>query len=184
MAFNVRNDDNSIQYATIKALNLNKALQVGTSFHYDATSLTTGGFDAPTVATLTVSAANATDLPTCITLANNIQIVGQIMMKDGVSTNTYSAGAHKVPDVTNNTASPTAADLPTVIALANAWKAQFNVHIASTVYHPTADATNTIIAANATILADSITLLNAMKTAFNAHIASAPAGQMVGILGA
>lgn len=95
------------------------------------------------------------------------------------------AGAVFHVDTSPADASPTAADLPTVIVMANALKAELNTSFASALQktitsstygqgvHMVADATNTIAAAAASDLATSITLLNAIKTAFNAHLTQA-----------
>lgn len=149
---------------------------VGANFHADILSSTTGDFMFPATASILVTAATAVDLPTCITLANQIVGVMQVMMKDGISTDPYFAGSHKIPDAANSTAIATAVDLPSVIVAANALKAQINAHLTQAGVHFTNDATNTIVAAAATILSDSITLLNAIKTSINAHIVGAPAG--------
>mgnify|MGYP000107702314 CR=1 FL=1 len=73
-----------------------------------------------------------------------------------------------------------AADLPTVIALANAIKASYNLHIASVCSastgqgaHLSVDAANGISSADATDLASAQTLLNEIKTDYNVHRASA-----------
>ncbi len=161
------------------------AAQVGASFHADATSSTTGDATTPVTAALTVSAANASDLPTCLVLANQVQGVLQTHWADGISTNKYASGAHKIPDTTNATVRPTAVDLATTVALANFLKVQLNAHLGQAGVHYTNDATNTVAAANASDLATSITLLNALKTATNAHMASAPAASsMINVVGA
>jgi hypothetical protein len=70
-------------------------------------------------------------------------------------------------------ASPTAADLPTVLVMANALKAEYNAHIALADAHIAADATNVVAAATAVDQATANTLLTAIKTAYNAHCAQA-----------
>lgn len=73
-----------------------------------------------------------------------------------------------------------AAALPTVIALANAIKASYNLHIASVCSattgqgaHLSVDAANGITSADATDQATANTLLNEIKTDYNVHRASA-----------
>ena len=73
-----------------------------------------------------------------------------------------------------------ASDLPTVIALANAIKASYNLHIASVCSastgqgaHLSVDAANAITSANASDQATANTLLNELKTDYNVHRASA-----------
>lgn len=69
-----------------------------------------------------------------------------------------------------------AADLPTVIARANACKAAYNAHIASAMsattgqgVHIVADAANPVAAVDATDQATANTLLNELKADFNLH---------------
>lgn len=71
-------------------------------------------------------------------------------------------------------------DLPTVVALANAIKASYNLHIASVCSastgqgaHLSVDAANGISSADATDQASANTLLNEIKTDYNVHRASA-----------
>lgn len=156
------------------------AAVVGSSFHADITSTTvTDSFVAATVTSVQITAANAADLPTALTLVNQITGILKLHWADGISTNVYSAGAHKIPDTTNATAFATAVDLASAITVANAIKSQMNAHFTQSGVHFTNDGTNTIATANATVLADLITLLNAEKTAINAHITNAPAGSMM-----
>ena len=68
---------------------------------------------------------------------------------------------------------PVATDLPTLVALSNALKAKYNIHLARTDAHLIADAVNVNATAAATDLATSITLCNALKAAFNLHCAQA-----------
>jgi len=65
------------------------------------------------------------------------------------------------------------ADLNAVIALANAIKTAWNLHVADTGAHVAADATNPTAVANASDQATANALLNDLKTKFNAHIAVA-----------
>lgn len=88
-------------------------------------------------------------------------------------------------DTTAPDASPTAADLPTVLVMANNLKAEINLHLASALVsttasatygqgvHLAADATNPIVAAAAVDQGTANTLLNAIKTALNAHFTQA-----------
>lgn len=81
---------------------------------------------------------------------------------------------------TNPVTTPNAADLATTVALANAMKAAYNAHIASTVVHVTADSTNAVTSADATDQATSNTLLNELKGDLNAHLVLAAAHGVVG----
>jgi hypothetical protein len=66
-----------------------------------------------------------------------------------------------------------AADIATataaLVTLANGVKTEYNIHIASAVFHTIADVVNPITSPNATDLATSITLLNEAKLVYNAH---------------
>lgn len=144
-------------------------------FHADQSPLGAAA-DAkqPSATFLTVSAANATDLPTSIALANNIRQVLNQHMADSVS--------HVVIDATNPVTTAVASDLATTEALLNASKTAFNAHIALAAAHVFVDAINTVATANATDLASSETLANAMKAAINLHLGSAPPGESVTII--
>jgi hypothetical protein len=139
---------------------LRKQIGAGALFHQDACEQV-------------VAAATATDLPTSLTMCNQITAIYTFHMADTL--------AHKVTGVAL-ASTANAVDLATAIAAANDIKAKFNTHIASTTFHYNADATNAIATANATILSDLITLLNATKTAFNAHMASAPASKALRVV--
>lgn len=115
---------------------------------------------------LAVASANASDLPTALTLVADIKAIYALHIAEG----TYG---HKAADTTNTVAAAAATDLATAITLANEIKADYEAHRASTTFHYTADGTNTIAAVNATDLASIITLLNELKTDINAHILAA-----------
>lgn len=66
---------------------------------------------------------------------------------------------------------PAAADLPTVIVVANALKAAFNAHAPRENYHVVADETQVIAAANASDQSTANALLNEIKADFNLHAA-------------
>lgn len=83
-------------------------------------------------------------------------------------------------DASTAISTATASDLPTVVALANAIKASYNLHIASVCSastgqgaHLSVDAANGITSADATDQASANTLLNELKTDYNVHRASA-----------
>lgn len=65
------------------------------------------------------------------------------------------------------------ADLAAVLVIANALKAAYNLHCASTSEHVAADATNLVTAAAATDQGTADTLLNDIKAKFNLHLAYA-----------
>ncbi len=79
-------------------------------------------------------------------------------------------------DASTAISTATAADLPTVIALANAIKASYNAHVASAVSattgqgaHIAADATNPTAVADATDQTTANALLTDLKAKYNAH---------------
>jgi hypothetical protein len=163
-------------------------------FHADVTSLGTTGDPmdptgaGPTAATITSGLpANASDLPTCQTLANALQTLLATHAADSVVTGTSGAGAHLIADATNAptlAAIPVASNLATTQTLATGIKAFLNAHYTQAGVHVNNDGTNTIATANATDLATSIALLNACKTAVTAHIGSAPAGFSIALTAA
>lgn len=176
MAYRARRLTDAIMYAFVAQHNLKQEAGVGSNFHADTTQVTNSSdYRNPTVTTLLIAATNASDLPTAIVLANQMQLYLNIHWQDSF--------AHKTA-VSPKDATAKATDLATSIALANALKAALNTHLTASNVHWTNDGTNTIATANATILSDLITLLNAMKTAINAHIISAPTGAMIQIVDA
>jgi len=146
------------------------------TYHADQSSSAPGGdYTAPSVGTLlTVTAATAADLPTSITLANNIRAVHNLMLADGV--------AHVAVDTANVIATAVASDLATTEALLNALKAAYNLHRLQSGVHVNNDTVNSVATANATDLATSQTLANALKAAYNLHLASAPGGESIVLL--
>lgn len=134
----------------------------GAAFHLDA-------------AEVTITAANASDLATSLTLVNAI---ANWLYGPGAGSawpgHLNDTCAHKVADTTNTRSAPLATDLATAQTLANEIKTDYEAHRASATYHYTADATNTIVAANATDQSSLNTLLNELKTDINTHAASAP----------
>jgi hypothetical protein len=179
MALTIRKGSDTALFALATALNALRAdaTLLGARFHADITAgATTGDFTVPATSSLTVSAANATDLPTSITLANQIKAFFNIQIADAL--------AHKTADATNKIVAANAVDLATTQTLANAIKAAFNAHLTQATVHYTNDATNTNATAAATDLPTSIALLNALKGNINAHIVSAPAGYSVNLVSA
>ncbi len=146
-------------------------------FHADQTSSgPSGDYQQPAVANLTVTAAAATDLPTSITLANQMRQVLNQSMADTT--------AHLAADVTNPITAAVCVDLATANTLANAIKTALNAHIALAASHLNVDTANTNSTTAATTLGTLQTLLNALKTNVNAHLASAPTGESVALISA
>lgn len=173
MGYSVRKGSAEVVFALVAAHNNTRrsAGVVASFFHADVTSDTAGHPAALSVTPATISAANASDLPTALVLVNQMRRRWLQHRDDDL--------AHKVADGLPALTAPEATDLATAQTLANELKADYTAHIGSTTYHYTADATNTVAAANASDLATLQTLLNELKGDFNAHIASAPAGQSV-----
>ena len=79
-----------------------------------------------------------------------------------------SAAIHKAADA-NLVTTADAYSEASAVALANALKTAYALHIADTDAHPVADATNTTAAADATDESSAITLANELKADYNAH---------------
>lgn len=178
MGFTARKGTEEVLYALVLAHNNTRraAGVLGSFFHADVTADPSGDFRAPVATAATVSAANASDLATSLTLVNDIRKRWLQHRADDL--------AHKVNDGLPALTAPVATDLTTAQTLANELKADYNTHIASTTYHYTADGANAVAAVDATDQTSLNTLLNEMKTDFNAHIASAPVGQSVKLIDA
>jgi hypothetical protein len=156
----------SLAYA-FNALKKEVAAGIGSAkVHADVTSKPTTQTDDFTAASTPdiAASANASNLATSVTLANEIKAIYNRHVADDL--------AHKVgtsPAIATADAS-VAGTVTTVIALVNATKAAFNTHIASTTYHYAADGTNSVATADATDQTSANALANALKTALNAHI--------------
>lgn len=124
---------------------------------------------------VTVTAANASDLATSLTLVNEIVGVYVFHMADTL--------AHKVVGV-DLASTAVASTLAAAILLANDVKSKYNTHRASTTYHYTADSTNVTTSSDATDQSSLNTLLNEIKTDFNAHMASGPVMKSLRLLAA
>jgi len=175
-----------------KAINDTRRLAIGAagSFHIDASEQT-------------VTATNATDLPSTIALANQMAIIfgggpgvssgmlnassavagawlGHINDADAVITpSTNGPGvAHKAQDTTNTLATGViASDQGTANTLLNLIKAKFNAHLTQAGVHFNNDGVNSVATADASDAASSQALANALKTSINAHMSNALPGQ-------
>jgi hypothetical protein len=141
-----------------------QALAIGasTAYHVDKGAVGTGVANGS--GSTTITAANASDLPTLVTLTR------QIVAK--TAQHAASTVAHKVVDETFVTTVASVVDLASAIVALNAIKALINTHIASTTYHYNADSTNGIAATDATTQGTAQTLANEIKTDFTAHVTS------------
>lgn len=149
-------------------INRIRVAAVGSNFHAAAAQSVSFDYDPPKVAALQVTAANATDLPSSLTLGN--QIIGFYIehFADTV--------AHKIADVTSLPAQGACVDLASSITAMTLIKATHATHIASTTVNYTADSTNTLLTTTPSDQGTLNTFLNAAKTAINAHTAGALAG--------
>lgn len=165
MAMTVRKNALDALYALVSGYNEMKrefTRYYTTQPHADVTSKTTGSYVDPADTADTITAANATDLATGITLANEA--------KGAFNRHCADAVAHLVADTVNTITSANASTQGTLNTLLNELKADFNTHMAQAGVHFTNEAANTIVAADSTDLASSQTLATAVKAAYNAHI--------------
>jgi len=119
-----------------------------------------------------VTAADATDLPTAITLVNQI--------KDKYKAHRSTTGSvHIDPDVINSINYNKATDQSTADVLANATKTAFNAHVWNypSVHHKW-DAPSEVTGAGAYDLPSLLVLANLLKTQFNAHLGTVGYGGM------
>lgn len=116
-----------------------------------------------------VTAANASDLATSLTLLDNIRAVLAFHFADTLAHTTADATALAAMGarVTDGT-------LASAQTAANAHKSAWNTHILSTAVHPHADTLNTVSSANASDQSSLNTLLNEIKGDVNAALASGP----------
>jgi hypothetical protein len=142
-----------------------------TEIHRDKTC-TQSNFLDPTLTTLSVTAANASDYPTTYVVANQLKAVLAIHMADD--------SAHLVADTTNTNfdgyALATTND--TANALLNAILDDYTAHCTQSGCHVNNDSTNTISAPIATDQSSAVTLANELKQDINAHIANGGTGRV------
>jgi len=176
MAYTTRKVPDSMIFALVAAYNARQEASVGSEFHADVTQTTdSSDYKSPTVAAISVTAANATDSPTAITLVNEIKSDYDLHVADTYAHDTAVSPAITVADAT---------DEATAITLANNVKSVYNTHLSASNVHFNNDATNDVTNANATDSATLVTLVNEIKGDFNAHIASAPVGNMIQLVDA
>jgi len=147
-----------------------------TYFHACQCETVTGGAGGVTITRTTVSAANASDLATSITLVNQIKSVYNKHVVD--------RAAHSTGTLSSQISTDDATNLATAQTLANAIKAAYNTHRTASSVHYNNDSTNAVSSADATDQTSLNTLLNEMKGDLNAHIASAPAGSFIRLVNA
>lgn len=173
-------DAESLNRALVKAFNdFHDATVVtyGDGYHRDITSTVSGDWRFPGGTALTVSAANATDLVTSLTLAENIRGVLFYHMKDGSAHNTKDGYNTAFHDGYVSDGYSSLKNLTDLQKFLNATKVNFNAHLTQTVggaVHRKNDTVNSVSTADATDQTSANNLANALKTAINAHMASGP----------
>jgi hypothetical protein len=175
MTYRVRNVNDAVLAALVKAHNDERRAGISTEVHYGVSGATvTGDPRDPVQADLQAAAANASDLATLLTLSNELAIV---YAQHGADTH-----VHDGADTTNVVAAAVATDLATAQTLLNELKADYNAHRSEAGVHPNNDAGNAVAAADATDQATAETLANEIKTDLNAHISAALVGQGVELI--
>lgn len=155
---------------------------VSTNFHASATQYLSELNDPPTVTTVQITVANATDAPTSLALVAQIKGVYNVHVRDASAHNTALSALNASPDVDPSTDAAT--KLAAAIVIANAIKAAYNTHRTAANVHFNNDATNTITSADASDQSTLNTLLNELKTDINAHISGALAGFHIEVIDA
>jgi len=172
MAYTVRKTELPMAHALVAAHNLAQEAAVASYYHADTTQVSSGHYTAPVVTADTINSANATNLATSITLANDC--------KHTINRHFADTLAHDSAVSAQITTADALTTLAQVEALAIAIKAAYNTHLSETDVHFTNDSTNTISAADpSSSQTNTDTLLNEIKGDFNAHVISAPAGAMI-----
>lgn len=177
MALNVNKKTDNLLIALSYLYNAAQSVLCTDGYHTDRTQSTTGNFlDRSNIVltNLAITSPNATDLPTTITLTNELVGKMSVHFLDKQSHN-------QVADTTNNPSadgySNTATDLPSCEIILNALQLLYGAHILRSDSHRSADTTpsHTVSGTpSATSLGTAETLANALKAAFNLHTASAP----------
>lgn len=177
MAISIRKGSGSVARALVAAYNAlrGQIATTATKFHADITaSGTSGAWEDLSQTNYTVTAADASDLVTSITLVNSLKLIFNVHFADAV--------AHKAADDTNKITSADATDLASVETLVNDVKAKYNAHLSQAGVHYNNDGTNSVATVNATDQATANALANALKAAFNLHLVSAPSGASLSLV--
>ena len=142
--------------------------------HYDVSSERRGSYDAPTSAPWEVTAPNATNLATAITLAADIKLIAGYHLRDALAHADPTPLAFTAPDPT---------DEASLVAWCTELKTDYNGHLEDTDAHQKTDVTNAISASTPTNTAECVTLLNEAKADLNAHILDAPIAKKIKTVG-
>lgn len=133
--------------------------------HYDVSARRGGAADNPRAVPYEVTAPDATNLATAITLALNIKQQAGYHWRNAFAHVDGSVLTFTAPDPTNE---------GTLVTWCIELKAKYNGHLEDTDQHQKTDVTNAIAASTPTNTAECVTLLNEAKADLNAHILDAP----------
>lgn len=177
----VRKTDSAIVRALVKQYNALHDLVDGygqvVQYHRDVSGVDSGNWESPASVSLQVSAADATDLPTSVVLANNLLAVARQHIADGE--------AHLLADTTNavTLVDGYATDLPSVEVVANHVRLKYLAHRTQGGIHVVNDTVNVASTTPATDQSTSNSLLNDLKAKLNAHISSGPSLGRIKLIG-
>lgn len=168
MAITVPKITDQMVIALVKAFNSLQDATLVDGYHRNLTQLTSGDFETVggiTLTTLTVTADDATGLDDGYVLANNIQGVLSVHMRDDQ--------AHLIVDSDNLAivdGYEPADSATSLYSLLNGCKAAFNLHRVASGVHLNDDSGNVVTAADATDTSSAVTLANEMKQMVNLHV--------------
>lgn len=176
MTYRIRNVNDAVIAALVKAHNDERRAQISTEFHYDISGDdVTGDVRDPTQNDLQVTAADGDgSLAVLLTLCANLSVIYAQHIAD--------AHVHDMADTSNEIAAPIPTDLTEAQTFLNEMKADYNLHLAQASVHPNDDGTNDSTAAAATNQATSDTLADELKADLNAHMNDALVGQGIQLI--
>jgi hypothetical protein len=184
MGYPTRKTTDALTIALVAAHNLGVRARIGsltTYPHADATSTFSGNYQAPVITAMQVT-GTAVDLPSTITVAEQVRTILLAHFADAGTAQNLWGGAHKAADATNVAGisyttipkiSSSTGTLAQVETLLNALKTACNAHVGQSGVHFTNDGTNSVSASNATDLPSSETLASGsggLKAFVNAHV--------------
>jgi hypothetical protein len=176
MPLSVRRGTDAALYALVSQLDaLRRVVAAGAGqFHLEVSSVGAGDFTTPTAVPLLFSSGPASDLPTLLSLCQEIAGRHRAHTRDGF--------AHLKPDAGDDLAKGPPATLADAIAFVNDAKAKFNGHLSQPGVHVVNDP-NKITAPDASDQQTACDLANTYRALYNAHIQAAPAGFSVDLIG-
>lgn len=178
--FTVRKVPDAVLFALVAERNqakLDDVVRTNTLFHLDQTNDPAAALSAdyqnPTVTRLKITAANATNLATSLTLIAELRGKLNTHYADTIAHDTAVSAASTSVAATNTA---------TVVTEVNILKGELNAHFTAASVHFNNDSTNTITSATATDQTTADTMLNEIKTAVNAHMKAAPGGAFINLV--